>query len=123
MAKQFDQLKILYKQILAISVEIKKLIDKENYDEILSKETHKTQLINKVNIVRKSFVFTDFEQSTLKKIIGDIQKQEMENLSRIKDLKVETALKLKTLNAKSKITNKYSGDTEPQEGSILDFSE
>lgn len=123
MAKQFDQLKILYKQILAISVEIKKLIDKENYDEILSKETHKTQLINKVNIVRKSFVFTDFEQSTLKKIIGDIQKQEMENLSRIKDLKVDTALKLKTLNAKSKITNKYSGDTEPQEGSILDFSE
>ena len=41
----------------------------------------------------------------------------------LKDLKDDTALKLKALKAKSKITNKYSGDTEPQEGSILDFNE
>lgn len=123
MTKQFDQLKMLYKQVLATSVEVKKFIEKENYDEALSRETHKAQLIGKINIVKNSFDLTDFEQSTLRKIVEDIQKQEMENLENLKELKEDTALKLKAMNAKSKITNKYSGDTEPQEGSILDFSE
>ena len=123
MTKQFDQLKMLYKQVLATSVEVKKFIEKENYDEALSRETHKAQLISKINIVKNSFDLTDFEQSTLRKIVEDIQKQEMENISTVKDLEDDTALKLKALKAKSKITNKYSGDTEPQEGSILDFNE
>lgn len=123
MAKQFEQLKILYKQILATSVEIKNLIEREDYDEALSRETHKSQLISKVNFVKNTFDLTDFEQSTLRKIVEDIQKQEMENLEILKSLKDDTATKLKALNAKSKITNKYSGDIEPQEGSILDFNE
>ena len=123
MTKQFDQLKMLYKQVLATSIEVKNFIEKENYDEALSRETHKAQLISKINIVKNSFDLTDFEQSTLRKIVEDIQKQEMENISTVKDLKDDIALKLKALKAKSKITNKYSGDTEPQEGSILDFNE
>lgn len=123
MTKQFDHLKILYKQILATSVEIKKLIERNNYDEALSREAHKTQLIEKVNFVKNSFKMTDFESSTLKKIIEDIQKQENENLAKLKELKADVALKLKSLNAKNKIANKYAGNIEPQEGSILDFSE
>ncbi len=123
MTKQFDQLKILYKQILATSVEIKNLIERENYDEALSRETHKSQLINKVNFVKNTFDLSDFEQSTLRKVVEDIQKQEMENLENLKTLKDDAAAKLKALNAKSKITNKYSGDIEPQEGSILDINE
>lgn len=123
MTKQFDHLKILYKQILAISVEIKKLIERDNYDEALSREAHKTQLIEKVNFVKNSFKMTDFESSTLKKIIEDIQKQENENLAKLQELKADVALKLKSLNVKNKIANKYAGNIEPQEGSILDFSE
>lgn len=123
MAKQFDQLKMLYKQVLATSIEVKNFIEKENYDEALSRETHKAQLISKINIVKNSFNLTDFEQSTLRKIIEDIQKQEVENLENLKELKEDTAIKLKAINAKSKITNIYSSDTEPQEGSILDFNE
>ena len=123
MTKQFEQLKILYKQILATSIEIKNLIEKKNFDEALSREAHKTQLINKVNVVRKSFELTDFEQSTIRKIVEKFQQQELENLEILKHLKDDTALELKTLNAKTKITNKYSNDIEAQEGSILDFSE
>ena len=123
MTKQIDHLKILYKQILATSIEIKKLIERDNYDEALSREAHKTQLIEKVNFVKNSFKMTDFESSTLKKIIEDIQKQENENLAKLKELKADVALKLKSLNAKNKIANKYAGNIEPQEGSILDFSE
>lgn len=123
MTKQFEHLKILYKQILATSQGIKNLIEKENYDEALSREMHKTQLIDKVNIVKNSFKLTDFESSTLRKIVEDIQKQEQENLARLQELKSDVALKLKNLNAKNKITNKYAGNIEPDEGSILDFSE
>lgn len=123
MTKQFEHLKILYKQILATSQGIKNLIEKENYDEALSREMHKTQLIDKVNIVKNSFKLTDFESSTLRKIVEDIQKQEQENLARLQELKSDVALKLKNLNAKNKITNKYAGNIEPEEGSILDFSE
>ena len=51
------------------------------------------------------------------------EKQENENLAKLKELKADVALKLKSLNAKNKIANKYAGNIEPQEGSILDFSE
>ena len=53
MSKQFEQLEILYKQILATSLEIKSLIDREMYDEAVFKEAHKSQLISKVAFLKK----------------------------------------------------------------------
>ena len=61
--------------------------------------------------------------SQFETIFSDKQKQENENLAKLKELKADVALKLKSLNAKNKIANKYAGNIEPQEGSILDFSE
>ena len=40
-------------------------------------------MISKINIVKNSFDLTDFEQSTLRKIVEAIQKQEMENISTV----------------------------------------
>ena len=67
MSKQFEQLEILYKQILATSLEIKSLIDREMYDEAVFKEAHKSQLISKVAFLKKQLVFSESEKEIIEK--------------------------------------------------------
>ena len=59
MSKQFEQLLILYNQILATSTEVKNLILKENYDEAISREGHKSQLVSKAVFLKKQLHFSD----------------------------------------------------------------
>ena len=57
MSKQFEQLLVLYNQILATSTEVKNLILKEDYNEAISREAHKSQLVEKVTFLKKTTCF------------------------------------------------------------------
>ena len=122
MSKQFEQLEILYRQILVISKEIKELISKSDYDGILSQEEYKTQLISRVTLAQKTVTLSEEENEIIKNMRAEIAKSEEENLNLMKRLRDSTLIELKALNNQSKITNKYMPPSEPQEGSICDYT-
>lgn len=120
MSKQFEQLELLYKQILTTSNEVKKMIDKEDYESVLMHEKHKTQLVYKVSLVKKTVDLSDEEKSAIENLKTQILKQEKENLDRMKLLRDKTSLELQKENSKDKILNKYE-QVEYEKGSICDY--
>lgn len=120
MSKQFEQLELLYKQILTTSNEVKKMIDKEDYESVLMQEKHKTQLVSKVALVKKTVELSDEEKSAIENLKTQILKQEKENLDRMKILRDKTSLELHKENSKEKILNKYE-QIEYEKGSICDY--
>lgn len=121
MSKQFEQLLILYNQILATSTEVKNLILKENYDEAISREGHKSQLVSKAVFLKKQLHFSDEEKDAIKSINEQILAQEAEVLENLKNLKEDVLLKLKTVQKQSKLSNVYDNEI-PTEGSICDYT-
>ena len=121
MSKQFEQLLVLYNQIFATSTEVKTLIEKENYDEAISREGHKSQLVEKVAFLKKQLVLSEDEKEVINSINEKILAQEAEVLENLQNLKQEVALKLKTMQKQSKLSNVYDNN-EPHEGSICDYT-
>ena len=119
--KQFEQLELLYKQILATSLEIKVFIDKERFDDAVIKENHKSSLISKVAFLRKQLKFDETELSIIEQIKNKILKQEKENLERLQALRDDVLVKLKTIHAKEKLVNKYEQQIQDS-GSICDYT-
>lgn len=123
MKKQFEQLKMLYNQVLATSKEIKKLIENNNYEDALSREMHKAKLIKSIDIVKKTLNFTVEEKKTLSVIIEEIKKQELENLNKLQENKEETSAQIQYISAQQKILAKYVSMEQNSEGSIIDINE
>lgn len=121
MSKQFEQLLILYNQILTTSTEVKNLVLKENYDEAISREGHKSQLVSKAVFLKKQLHFSDEENDAIKSINEQILAQEAEVLENLKNLKEDVLLKLKTVQKQSKLSNVYDNEI-PTEGSICDYT-
>ena len=121
MSKQFEQLEILYKQILATSLEIKSLIDREMYDEAVFKEAHKSQLISKVAFLKKQLVFRESEKEIIEKYREEIKTQENENMEKLESLRSDVLIKLKASQAKEKVNNVYD-QIEPESGTIIDYT-
>ena len=121
MSKQFEQLEILYKQILATSLEIKSLIDREMYDEAVFKEAHKSQLISKVAFLKKQLLFSESEKEIIEKYREEIKTQENENMEKLESLRSDVLIKLKASQAKEKVNNVYD-QIEPESGTIVDYT-
>ncbi len=121
MSNQFEQLKLLYQQILNVVQRTKRAIDNSDYDEALSCENYKSQLVSKLMLIKKTVSLTDDEAA----IIGEIKKEildfEKENLNIIIDLRDKTMHELKSLNSQNKIANKYN-QIETVEGTICDYT-
>jgi len=122
MSKQFEQLELLYKQILYISKEIKKYIDKTDYDEVLSQANQKSQLVLRANLAKKTIELTAEEENVIENLRKQILENEEINIKLMSKLRDSTIVELKALNNQTKLTNKYEQNEEPQEGTICDYT-
>lgn len=118
---QFEQFELLYKQIFAVSSEVKALIDEQNYDEILSKEAYKSQLISKISVIENSISLSNEEIGIIENYKKKICLQEKENLDRIQYLRDETLSELNNQIGKEKVFDKYE-PVEFETGSICDYT-
>lgn len=121
MSKQFEQFELLYKQVLATSKEIKTLIDEQNYDEILSREGHKGQLVSKISLVEKTLDLSEEQKVSIEELRTQILAQDKENIERMQTLRDETLVELKKENEKEKFSNKY-GQQDYEIGTICDYT-
>ena len=121
MSKQFEQLEILYKQVLNLSKEIKLLIFNEKYDDVVAQEAYKSQIVSKITLVKKTVKLSDEEKNAINELKKEILFQEKENLNHLKELREKSLTELKNISNKSKVSNKYE-QIEPTEGTICDYT-
>lgn len=121
MLKQFEQFKMLYKQLFEVSSEVKTLIEEQNYDEVFFKEKYKNQLIEKISIIKNTLNLSDEEKDIIENLKSQILILDKENLDKMQSLRDETLIALKQEQEKTKITNKYE-QIEYEKGSICDYT-
>lgn len=121
MSIQIEQLILLYKQLYNISLTINELIGKEDYDEIISQEICKAQLVSRITLAKKTIRLSDAENKELEEWKNKIMIQEDDNLHRIGMMKNNVLAQLKAINSQNKVVNKYE-HVESVEGSICDYT-
>ncbi len=123
MSEQFEQIKLLYNQLLNSVMEVKNYISKEEFEYAISKESYISTLIQKINFLKKTIKLQDSEQITLKEISSQIEKIENENIIKLENSKQLIFQQIKNLNNRDKLSAKYTIESDQNGGSICDYSD
>lgn len=123
MSIQFEQIKILYNQLLNSAIEVKNYISNEEYDYAISKESHIATLVEKINFLKKTVKLEDDELNVLNEISNQIMEIENNNIKNLENSKQLILQQIKTLNNKDKLSAKYTVEPEQNGGSICDYSD
>lgn len=121
MSKQFEQIKVLYNQIINTSVEFRNLINRGDVDEAILRDMHRSQLVEKAAFQKKMVNFTEDEKKILNNLNEQIELLNHENVKLLENIKAGILDELKLTMAKTKIENKYE-QSIPESGSICDYT-
>lgn len=118
----FDNIKLLYMQLMNLTDEIYELNLKGEYNEASTKLKAKEVLIEKFLVVRNSLVLDNSQRAELETIAKDLRKKELKNIEHLKSLQTGYKEELRKINNILKVNNKYEGSTQTS-GSMIDLIE
>jgi len=116
------QLKTIYNQLFNIAGEIKSMLEKEEFNEAITKLQYKDALINKFALTKKTITISSEEKKELAELEAKLKELELGNIEFLKGLRSDVAIELKKTNSTLKINRAYSKKGS-QQGSLLDLSE
>lgn len=120
---QFQNLELLYNQLLNLADEIKMMVDKEQYEEAVEKMQYKDKLIKKLINTKKTVDFSAEDQQKLELIEKRLQEKEQNNIELANKIFEEMGESLNKTKKKVKISSAYSVQNETKRGIFVDISE
>lgn len=120
---QFQNLELLYNQLLNLADEIKMMVDKEQYEEAVEKMQYKDKLIKKLINTKKTVVFLPEDQEKLELIEKRLQEKEQNNIELANRIFKEMGENLNKTKSKVKISSAYSVQNETNRGIFVDITE
>lgn len=120
---QFKQLELIYNQFLNLIDEINTMIDEEDYTAAVAKLEHKTKLIKKIQLVKKTVNFNDEEMQKARLTEQKIRDKELNTLAFLEKHKNEVGEELKNIKKKVKVSTAYAIHSEENQGAIIDIVE
>ena len=120
---QFEQLKMLYKQLINISLEEDELVDKKAFEELEERLNYKNRLIEQVIILKKMVKFSPEEAAEFSTLETTYRENEEKNIEKFSKIRDDLATKLKSTNSDIKLKSAYSKVQKTNQGSLLDYSE
>lgn len=118
----YNQLKLLYEKIYAISLEIETLTDANQYEDLLPTATRRDKLIQQLEQVKHSLNVTEEEYpDEIKEIVNILKIQELKNMERLELIKAEIKKEMEKTNKENKIISAYAPNIEAS--SIIDIRE
>lgn len=118
----YNQLKLLYEKIYAISLEIDTFINTNQHEELLSTVTRRDKLIEQFEQVKNSLNVTEEEYpDNIKEIIEALKIQEIKNLERLELIKAELKKEMERTTKENKLLSAYSPSITTS--SIIDIRE
>jgi len=121
---QYDQLLLFYNQLLNMADDIKSLIEKEMFDEILDKMSTHDKLLIQIKLAKKCTTLTEQEQEEINKLENELKIKEQNNISLLQKNMAEVRVELDKLKFQNKLKKAYNQEYIPQEqGSIIDIED
>jgi len=120
--QQYEQLMLQYNQLKNGAEEIRKMIDKENFDGAMSMIKSREQLFLSCKCIRKYLELTPLQKRSMDMLLDEIRDLEMENIRLLSQKMVEVQDELRVAQKNEKIQKAYEFD-ENQSGSIINYKE
>ncbi len=121
---QFTQIMLFYDQLNNMADEIHDLINREMFDDILSKLTLHDKVVLQIKLTKKCTQFTEEEQQEIDKIEEQLRVKEKENIELLQANMAIVKKELNSLKLKSKLHKAYGQIPENQhQGSIIDIDD
>ena len=120
--KQFEQLMLRYNQLKNGSEDIKRCIEKEDYDSAMSMLKNREEIFLNCKCMRKYLELTPVQANELDKLLDELRDMEMENIRLLTKGIEQVRRELRTAQKNEKIQQAYDFD-ENRKGSIINIQE
>lgn len=121
---QYDQLLLFYNQLINMADEVKELIEKELFDDILDKMQSHDRLFIQIKLAKKCTTLTESQQKEIDRLESELREKEKSNIEQLQTNMAEVKQELDSLNMKTKIKRAYGQEpTHQEQGSIIDVDD
>lgn len=120
---EYKQLEILYNQFSNLTDEIQILIKNGEYNELMRKLEHKSKLLDKLYLTKKTVIFTDDEMKKSKLMEQNLRDKDELNISLIEKLKTELGVELNATNKQVMVNSAYTIVADDNKGTVFDITE
>lgn len=120
--QQFQQLMMQYEQLKNGSVEINRLIKKEDFDTAISMIKYREPIFLNCKCMRKYLELTPVQEKQLNDMLDELKKTELENIRLLDEGLQLVKHELKKTQQHEKIQQAYDF-TENQSGNIINYNE
>lgn len=120
--QQFQQLILQYEQLKNGSAEIRRLIEKENFDTAMSMIKYRESIFLNCKCMRKYLELTPVQKKQLDDLLNELKNSELENIKLLEEGLQVVKQELKKTQQNEKIQQAYD-ITENQSGSIINYNE
>ena len=120
--QQFEQLMLQYNQLKTGSIEIRRLIDKEDFDGAITMLKLREPMFLNCKCMRKFLELTPEQEVELNKLLDELRELEMSNIKKLENDMQNVQRELRRTQQNEKIQQAYDFNVD-QRGSIINFSE
>lgn len=121
-AQQFEQLIFQYEQLISGSKEIRRLIEKEDFDSAITMIKGREALFLNCKCMRRYLELTEEQEQKLESVLNELKKLELENINLIEIGMAEVRTELRKTIKTEKIQQAYDFN-ENQRGSIINYAD
>lgn len=120
--QQFEQLMMQYHQLKNGSEDIRRMIEKEDFDNALTMLKNREPIFLNCKCMRRYLELTPVQEKELNTLLDELRTLELENIKILERGLEEVKLELKKTQQNEKIQQAYDFDGN-QKGSIINYSE
>lgn len=120
--KQFEQLIFQYEQLKNGSEEIRRLIEKEDYDSAITMIKGRESTFLNCKCMRRYLELTNEQSKKLEALLDDLRVLEMANIKLLENGMAQVKAELRKTHKAEKIQQAYDFN-ENQSGNIINYSE
>jgi len=120
--QQFEQLMMQYNQLKNGSLDIRRMIEKEEFDSAMTMIKSRDAIFLNCKCMRNYLELTPEQEKELNTILDELRSLEQDNMNFLQERLKEVTLELKRSNQVEKFQRAYDFN-ESQKGSLINYSE
>ena len=120
--KQFEQLIMQYNQLKNGALDIRRMIENEDYDSAISMVKSREEIFRNCKCMRRYLELTPVQEKELNTILDELRTLESENISMLSKYMMDVQKELKVTQKNEKLQMAYGYD-ETAKGSIVNVEE
>ena len=120
--QQFEQLRMQYNQLKNGALDIRRMIEKEEFDSAMTMIKSRESIFLNCKCMRNYLDLTPEQEEILNKTLDELRTLEQENMEILQNGLREVAIELKRTNQVKKFQEAYDFD-ETQKGNLINYTE